>query len=62
MRRGDTKPRRAAQLTTTANQPLLERAGSARARLARSALPQPRAKAKLSLDNQGVTVRGGGGV
>ena len=27
MRRGDAKPRRAARLTTTANQPLLERAG-----------------------------------
>ena len=57
MRRGDAKPRRAARLTTTANQQLLERAGRARARLARSAVPQPKAKAKLS-PGSGVPDRG----
>ena len=40
MRRGDAKPRRAARLTTTANHPPLERAGSARARYPRSGVPQ----------------------
>jgi hypothetical protein len=48
MRRGDAKLRRAARLTTIADQPL-ERAGFARVRFARSAVPQPRAKAQLSL-------------
>jgi hypothetical protein len=45
MRRGDAKPRRAARLTTIANPaPPVERAGCARARLARSAVPQPERK------------------
>src|SRR6266545_6862653 len=40
MRRGDVKPRRAARLTTAAGRrPPLERAGFARARSARSAVP-----------------------
>ena len=49
MQRGDAKPRRAARLTTTANPEPLERAGCARAPLARSAVPEPLAKAQLSL-------------
>ena len=49
MRRGDAKARRAARLTTTANHEPVERAGYARARLARRAVPQIRAKAQLSL-------------
>jgi hypothetical protein len=49
MRHGDAKPRRAARLTTTANQESLVRAGLARARSARSAVPLTRAKAQLSL-------------
>jgi hypothetical protein len=49
MRRGDAKPRRAARLTTIVNHEPLERAGLARARSARSAVPLTRAKAQLSL-------------
>jgi hypothetical protein len=49
MRRGDAKPRRAARLTTTANQPLPGARGlSPRAFRAKRRTP-PRAKAKLSL-------------
>ena len=44
MRRGDAKPRRAARLMTIANHRPLERAGWARARLARSAVPLPERK------------------
>ena len=40
MRRGDAKPRRAARLMTHAGHDPLERAGRARARLARSAVPE----------------------
>jgi hypothetical protein len=39
MRRGDAKPRRAARLMTIANHEPVERAGYARVRLARSAVP-----------------------
>jgi len=49
MRRGDAQHRRAARLMTIANPAPLERAGCARTRYARSAVPRPRAKAKLSL-------------
>src|SRR4249919_3247400 len=49
MRGGDAKHRRAARLTTTANQQLLERAGYARARFARKRRTKTRAKARLSL-------------
>ena len=44
MRRGDAKARRAARLTMIAHPAPLERAGCARARLARSAVPQPERK------------------
>ena len=44
MRRGDAKPRRAARLTTIAHPAPLERAGCARARSARSAVPDPERK------------------
>src|SRR5438132_7082965 len=47
MRGGDAKLRRAARSTTYADP--LERAGSARARFARSAVPKTRAKAQLSV-------------
>jgi hypothetical protein len=59
MRRGDAKPRRAARLTTTAKQhPWSARATPARVQR-EAQYPNPRAKAKLSLD---VTTRGRGGV
>jgi curved DNA-binding protein CbpA len=51
MRRGDAKPRRAAQLTTAAGR-AKERAGCARARSARQRRTPTRAKAKLSLGHE----------
>jgi hypothetical protein len=59
MRRGDAQPRRAARLMTSANHELWS-ARAWPARVPREApYPNPRAKAKLSLD---VTFRVGGGV
>jgi hypothetical protein len=60
MRRGDAKPRRAAQLTTSAGDEPLERAGWARARLARSAVPEPERKRSFRSATSSTTATAGG--